>query len=144
MRYTFLSEAFYHQHREHTEIEQKSDRPYVQVIVKVGNIFFAVPMRSNINHGHAFFTDREKRCGVDFSKAVVISDEDTQLDHVRSPYIRPDEFKALLGKEYELEKGMLKYIRTYKKASVRRDVSRNDLLCRFSTLQYFEEYLEKL
>ena len=75
MKFTFLSEAFYNEHIEHTEIEQKHDRPQQ-------------------------------------------------------------------GKEYELEKGMLKYIRTYQKASLRRDVKRNDLLCRFSTLQYFEAELK--
>ena len=142
MKFSFLSEAFYNEHIDHTEIEQKHDRPYVQVIIKVSSVFIAVPMRSNINHKHAFFTNKEERCGVDFSKAVVITDEISQLDWNRTPYLRPDEFKALQGKEYELEKGMLKYIRTYQKASLRRDVKRNDLLCRFSTLQYFEAELK--
>lgn len=74
MKFTFLSEAFYNEHIDHTEIEQKHDRPYVQVIIKVSSVFFAV--------------------------------------------------------------------RTYQKASLRRDVKRNDLLCRFSTLQYFEAELK--
>ena len=30
MKFTFLSEAFYNEHIDHTEIEQKHDRPYVQ------------------------------------------------------------------------------------------------------------------
>ena len=74
MKFTFLSEAFYNEHIDHTEIEKKHDRPYVQVIIKVSSVFFAV--------------------------------------------------------------------RTYQKASLRRDVKRNDLLCRFSTLQYFEVELK--
>ena len=65
MKFTFLSEAFYNEHIDHTEIEKKHDRPYVQVIIKVSSVFFAVPMRSNINHKHAFFSHKEERCGVD-------------------------------------------------------------------------------
>lgn len=141
MKYTFLSQKFYDEHSEHTEIEQKIDRPYVQVIIEVGAVLFAVPMRSNINHKHAFFTDKHNKCGIDYSKAVVITDAETQLDKERSPFIREEEFKRLIGKEYEVKLGLEKYIRTYKKASIRRDVPRNDMLCRFSTLQYFEEYI---
>jgi len=141
MKYTFLSQQFYDEHSEHTEIEQKIDRPYVQVIVEVEGVLFAVPMRSNINHKNAYFTDKAKKCGIDYSKTVVITDEETQLDKERRPFIREEEFKALIGKEYEVKSGLEKYIRTYKKASIRRDVPRNDLLCRFSTLQYFEEYI---
>ncbi|MBR5000488.1 MAG: hypothetical protein IKT25_00660 [Firmicutes bacterium] len=141
MKFTFLSKEFYEEHRMHTEIEQKEDRPYVQVIVEINNTLFAIPMRSNINHKHAFFTDKENKCGLDYSKSVVILDERHELDHVRKPYIREIEFKALLGKEYEVKKGLVKYIRTYKKASAQRDISRNELLCKYSTLQYFEEFI---
>ena len=141
MKYTFLSQLFYDEHVEHTEIEQKVDRPYVQVIVEVGGVLFAIPMRSNIRHKHAFFTDKTNNCGLDFSKTVIITDAETQLDRERKPFIREEEFRALIGKEYEVKTGLEKYIRTYKKASARRDIPRNDMLCRFSTLQYFEEYL---
>ena len=56
-------------------------------------------------------------------------------------YIETGGKRRLIGKEYEVKLGLEKYIRTYKKASIRRDVPRNDMLCRFSTLQYFEEYI---
>ncbi len=141
MKFTFLSKGFYEEHRFHTEIEQKEDRPYVQVVVEINGILFAVPLRSNITHKHAFFTDKEKRCGLDYSKTVVITNQEEQLDHERKPYIRDDEFKALMGKEYEVRCGLEKYIRTYKKAVDKRFVPRNDMLCKFSTLQYFEEYI---
>ena len=141
MKYTFLSQQFYDEHFEHTEIEQKIDRPYVQVIIEVGGVLFAVPMRSNISHKHAFFTDKLNKCGIDYSKTVVITDPETQLDMERKPFNREEEYKSLIGKEYEVKSGLEKYIRTYKKASARRDVARNDILCRFSTLQYFEEYI---
>lgn len=38
-------------------------------------------------------------CGVDFSKAVVITD-DKYIDMLTEPHIRENEFNALRGKDY--------------------------------------------
>lgn len=143
MRFTFLSENFYAQHINCPEIEQKHDRPYVVTLVTIGTLTFAVPLRSHIRHKHAYWTDKENGCGLDFSKAVVLTGE-KDVDLTRAPHIRPNEFDALRGKDYEIKQGLLRYIRAYRKAKQRLDVPRNALLCRFSTLQYFEPYLELL
>ena len=140
MQFIFLSKDFYNDFKGFTEIEQKPTRPYIQIVIKVNGTLFAIPMRSNINHKNAFFTDKKNKCGVDFSKAVVITDN-KYIDLSRSPYIRPNEFKALQGKDFEIEKGMLKYINLYKKALKSPDIARNKLLLKYSTLQYFENYL---
>ena len=49
-KFVFLSKEFYKRHEEqqHTEIEQKQDRPYIQVCVEVDGIKYAIPMRSHI------------------------------------------------------------------------------------------------
>ena len=100
-----------------------------------------MPLRSNIRHPHTLWTDKENRCGIDFSKAVVISDVESYVDNSASPHIRPNEFRALKGKEFIIVKKLRKYISDYKKAKLRPDIERNRILLQYSTLQYFEEYI---
>lgn len=142
MRFAFLSDAFYEDYPASRcpEIEQKRNRPYVVVFVQVGGRLFAVPMRSHIRHPHAFLTDKENRCGVDYTKAVVITDEERYIDAQKQPHIRPNEFDALRGKEYRIRCGLQKYIENYKKAKTS-DREIDKILVRCSTLQYFEEFL---
>ena len=142
MRFAFLSDCFYEDYpaSRYPEIEQKRNRPYVVVFVTVGERTLAIPMRSHIRHPHAFLTDKENRCGVDYTKAVLILDEERYIDPVKQPHIRPNEFDALRGKEYRIQCGMQKYIEKYKKAkSSEKELDKTLLRC--STLQYFEEYL---
>lgn len=142
MKFAFLSDAFYEAYpaSRYPEIEQKRNRPYVVVFVQVGGNMFAVPMRSHIRHPHAFLTDKENHCGVDYTKAVVVTDEEHYIDSVKQPHIRPNEFDALRGKEYRIQCGLQKYIEKYKKAkNSEKEVDK--ILVRCSTLQYFEEYL---
>lgn len=142
MRFAFLSDAFYEDYPASCcpEIEQKRNRPYVVVFVQLGGSLFAVPMRSHIRHPHAFLTDKENRCGVDYTKAVVITDEERYIDAQKQPHLRQNEFDALRGKEYRIRCGLQKYIEKYKKAkNSGKEVDK--ILVRCSTLQYFEEFL---
>lgn len=140
LKFVFLSEKFYEDHASCKEIEQKKSRPYIQVEVLLNGVLFGVPLRSNINHPHVLWTDKENRCGVDFSKAVVISCEE-DIDRSKAPYIRPNEFKALKGKDHIICEKLKKYISDYKKAKERPDIERNQRIIAYSTLQYFEEYI---
>ncbi|MBQ3472367.1 MAG: hypothetical protein IJH17_08470, partial [Clostridia bacterium] len=67
---------------------------------------------------------------------------DEYIDKVRKPYIRPNEFKNLKGREYEAQQRLKRYINKYKKAKSKQHIKVNQILCRYSTLQYFEEYIE--
>ena len=140
MQFIFLTQDFYNDYVDCSEIEQTRYRPYVQVYIRLNGVDFAVPLRSNINHPNALWTDKENRCGLDFSKAVVIT-KASYIDRTTVPHIRPNEFNALRGREYQAEQGLIRYINEYKKAKRRLDIPRNQTLCRFSTLQYFEEYI---
>ena len=140
MIFIFLTQSFYSDYAACSEIEQKPMRPYVQVCITVNGTTFAVPMRSNINHPHVLWTDQAARCGLDFSKAVVITKQ-SYIDKTAKPYIRPVEFNALRGKEHLVRQKLIQYINKYKKAKKRLDVPRNQRLCEYSTLQYFERYL---
>ena len=141
-KFIFLSQDFYNDYptSSYPEIEQKSTRPYVQVVIDLNGSIFAIPMRSNINHPHSFLTDKTNKCGLDFSKTVVITDS-KYIDTSKTPFIRPNEFNALRGKEYRIKQKLIKYISDYKAA-------KNDSTLPFayeivsnSTLQYFEDYI---
>ena len=139
MKFIFLTQKFHDAYKNCTEIEKKTNRPYIQIVIEVNGTLFAIPLRSNIKHNHAFFTDKANRCGADYSKTVVITDP--AYIGSKKPHIRENEFKELRKSEYEIKKGLKKYINNYKKASSNLNIDRNRMLCQYSTLQYFEEYL---
>lgn len=141
-RFVFLSEDFYQRYpsAQYPEIEQKKTRPYIQIYVEVNGIKFAIPLRSDIHHPHVLWTDKQNHCGVDFSKSVVISDE-KYIDTTSEPHLRQKEFNALRGKDFKIKTKLQKYIEKYKQAKKEPDKPINELLLRYSTLQYFEEYL---
>ena len=141
MTFTFLTREFFDDYAGCAEIEQKGDRPYIRVEINVDGVLFGIPLRSNIRHPHVLWTDKENRCGVDFSKAVVITDPARYIDSSRRPYIRKNEFDALRGKEHQVKQKMKKYISDYKRAKIDLKIPRNRLIVRCSTLQYFEDYI---
>lgn len=145
MRFIFLSNLFFDTYdREHyPEIEHKPERPYMQMYIDVDGIKFAIPFRSNIPHYNAFFTNRAERCGLDYSKAVVIKD-DAYIDNTRTPHLRPEEFEALRGKEDQIKRQFRDYILLYKFSKNNMHRTRDRLIVRFSTLQYFEEEIENI
>ena len=139
-RFIFLSDKFYQDYpgEKYPELEQKRNRPYIQIVIEIDGIRYAAPLRSGIKHTYAFWTDKKNHCGVDFSKAVVISDEE-YINADTVPYIRPNEFNALRGKDYKIKTKMIKYIEKYKKAKQDLGKIANQNLVRYSTLQYFEK-----
>lgn len=140
--FIFLSTAFFTQYdrKTYVEILIKDDRPFCMVKVQIDDNTFAIPFRSNINHPNAFLTDKQNKCGIDFSKAVIINDEKF-IDRSTDPYIRPNELREIRGKDHNVVVGMKSFIQLYKKANLRKDIKRNKILCKFSTLQYFHKEL---
>ena len=139
MKYTFLTEQFYKDYSHCPEIEQKRYRPYVMLLIDVDDLLFALPLRSHIKHKYAYFTDKLKGCGIDYSKAVIITNEELYLD-TKKPTIRPVEYKMLLGKDYIVNKEFRRYLSNYKKA-VSADTERTKYLYKYCTLQYFHKEL---
>lgn len=141
MKYIFLTKKFYDDYKDCSEIEKKPDRPYMQACIEIDNKIYAVPLRSHITHEHVLWSDKENNCGLDFSKAVLLLKPDEYIDKIRVPHIRPNEFKNLKGKEHEATVKLKRYINKYKKAKSKLQFRENQILCQYSTLQYFEEYL---
>ena len=142
MKYIFLTQEFFDDYAHCSEIEQKKERPYVLVHICVNGVDFAIPFRSNIKHKHVYWTDKENLCGLDFSKAVVIEDE-KYIDTKAKPFVRQNEHRALFGKDYVVMKGMTDYIEKYRNAKLRTNKHEKKRLLQFSTLQYFEKYIQE-
>lgn len=142
MKYTFLTEKFYNDypHEQYPQMEIKEDRPYAHVQVEAYNQLFCIPLRSHIDHPHALFTNKKERCGVDYSKAVVINNDD-YIDKTKKTFLRPDEYKKLKGKDFTIKKQFLAYIELYKQAKIDETVDHREEILAFSTLQYFEDYI---
>jgi protein AbiQ len=140
MTFKFLSKLFYEDFSECHEIEKKEKRPYTQVYTMICGLNFAIPLRSNISHPHVLWTNKKERCGLDFSKAVIVLKPE-YLNNDIKPHIRQDEFESLKGKEFIINQRMIKYISDYKKARQNLNVDRNRELCSYSTMQYFEQYI---
>lgn len=144
-RFVYLSQDFYNDYpsTKYPEIERKTTRPYIQVYVEIDSVKFALPLRSHIKHNHVVWTDKENGCGIDLSKAVVISDE-KYIDHNSTPQLRQNEFNALKGKDPIIKSRFKNYIEKYKKAKEDLSDIDNKNLHDYSTLQYFEEYIQNI
>lgn len=144
MIFKHLSEKFYNDYpsEKYPEMMLKENRPYTQVITDVNGLKFAIPLRSDISHKtDVLWTDKSACHGLDFTKAVVILDDDYISEN--RVYIREKEHKHLLGKERRVKEKMEKCILNYKKAKENIEEEHNAEYCSYSTLQYFEEYIYK-
>lgn len=144
-RFIILSNRFFDTYpsTEYPEIEQKPNRPYVQIRITINGVDFAAPLRSHIRHPFAFITDEENRCGVDFSKVVVIK-EPWYIDETQTPQIRQNEFEVIRYSERAIRESLRKYIRRYKRAKRNLASDKNRMIVQFSTLQYFEEEISNI
>lgn len=77
----YLSAEFYNKYNtfEYPEIEHKTHRPYIVLLIKVDNNTFALPLRTNIKHSSCYKFQYSSRptdsiTGIDFSKAVIVND----------------------------------------------------------------------
>lgn len=141
LKFIFLTQQFYIDYKSCYEIEQKQNRPYIMVLATISNIDFAIPLRSHIKHDNVLWTDKANRCGLDFSKAVVIVDKLKYIDYSTAPVIRQNEFNSLRGKEYIVKSKMESYLNKYIKAYNKQEIPRNKRFYNFSTLQYFHKEL---
>lgn len=139
----FLTDAFYQAYpkSQYSEIEEKTNRPYIRIEIEVNGILWGIPMRSHIRHEYAIWTDKENGCGLDLTKAVVIEKPDTYIS-LEKPHIREKEFQVLKQlSEYQVVQKFQSYVKTYQKAKKAVKVPRNRDLVKWSTLQYFEDYI---
>ncbi len=77
----YLSAEFYNKYNcnDYPEIENKDNRPYMVVLIKIGNNTFAIPFRTNVPHGNCYKFKKSTRptntvTGLDYTKAVIVND----------------------------------------------------------------------
>ena len=141
----YLSSAFFEKYNanEYPEIENKSNRPYMVVLVKIKSNTFAIPFRTNIPHNNCYKFKNSSRpthstTGLDYTKAVIVND---------SMYI--GEAARIDDKEYvELNKNFPFIIKQFKKFVSDYINFANGQQSyyvakkfRFTTLKYFENEL---
>lgn len=138
MRFIILSDSFYAEHTNCTEMLLKQSRPYACIAIKVHGTIYAIPIRHNIKHKYCYHTIDD--CGLDYTKTVVIrSDADIGAENV---IIESKEFQILKKNERRIAKGLSDYIALYKKAKEHSDNENYRNILKYSTLKYFEEYIE--
>ncbi len=77
----YLTEDFYNKYNynDYPEIESKSNRPYMVLLIQVEDNTFAIPFRTNVKHNNCYKFEHSSRptdsiTGLDYSKAVIIND----------------------------------------------------------------------
>lgn len=137
MKLKILSEKFYDTYADCKEILKKEDRPYACFTIELDGLLFAIPFRHHINHRYAFYTIGE--AGLDYTKSVIITDPLFLSDD--KPTIESAEFSIVKREEQKIRYGLIKYINQYKRAMRHRNNPRSENILKYSTLQYFEDYL---
>ena len=143
MEFHRLSTSFYSQFAHCEELLTKEERPYYVLLLKLDNITYAIPLRSHITHSYCIIADNinGQKSGLDFTKAVVISDSAKYID-TYPVTIRQHEFNILKQQEYLIKKKFSSYVKSYKKEIRRRKKTPTlpeSSLCRYSTLRYFHK-----
>ena len=128
------------------EVLLKEERPYYVLILELDNLTYAILLRSHITHRYCYIADSStgQNCGLDYSKAVIITDVDKYIDPAPVT-IRQYEFNVLKQQEYLIKRQFLSYIKAYKKEIQRRQKNPElpvSLLCQYSTLKYFHNELK--
>jgi hypothetical protein len=97
------------------EIENKPDRPYMVLIVKIDGNTFALPFRTNIRHSYCYKfansgRDTKSVTGIDFTKAVVVN----KCEYIgKAATIDNKEYVELSNKYFFIIKKFTTYLNGY-------------------------------
>lgn len=140
-----LSAGFYKDYDADTypEIEHKGKRPYMVLLVKVGQNTFALPLRTNIRHNYGYkfkSSDRETSygTGIDFTKAVVVNDEkyvDEDASINNKEYIEIDRKAHFIISSFE------RYLNGYIRYQSNKGTEFDQKRYKYTMLKYFHNEL---
>lgn len=143
MKFHFLTAQFYDDYADCDQILIKDKRPYCFSVCEIDVLLIAVPLRSNFNKFNKYVIKIPKtNGGLDLTKSVVITDANRgkYIDARSTPVVRKEDYRYLLGKEYELEQRLKTFIKIYKKR-YETGIDDNSLL-EYCSLKYFHKELE--
>ena len=114
MDFCFLSSFFYEKYKDCKEILLKQDRPYTVLVIQTFEKRFAIPFRSHINPNNpdCFITDKKSNAGLDFQKAVIITD-DRYINTKDRPEIRNIDYMAIHFKDSEIKRKFNSFLKFY-------------------------------
>lgn len=138
MKYAYLNKEFFKDYptEKYPEISRKIERPYVVLDKTINGKKILLPLRSNINHKHVFWTNKKELCGIDYSKALIVSGK--YIDK-NKPKIRNEEHSVIIRNKYNITQGFIKYMNDYQKAVKNPSPIHNSKLLQYSSLKYFNE-----
>ena len=115
------------------------------LILEIDGITYAIPLRSNISHSYCFIADDSsgQRRGLDYSKAVVITDVNLYIDPAPIT-IQQKEYNFLKQKEFLIRRQFSSYVVMYKKEVLRHQKNPAlpvSALLHYASLKYFHKEL---
>ena len=141
----YLSEKFYQKYNvtNYPEIEKKGSRPYIVLLFQIKNNTFALPFRTNIRHTNCYKFRQTSRntdsaTGIDFSKAVIINDEEYIGDFAT---IDEKEYVELNDRFFFIQKKFQTYLEGYCKFANGKGNEYQSRKYIFTTLKYFHDEL---
>ena len=141
----YLSDEFYKQYPsvEFPEIEHKTSRPYMVLLIKIDNNTYAIPFRTNIRHKYCYKfknsnRDSQSVTGLDYTKAVIVNDANFIGNKAN---IDNKEFVELNSKYYFIISQFKKYVRGYGDYVNGKLNQYEQRKYQFSTLKYFHNEL---
>lgn len=141
----YLSQAFFDEYNatNFPEIENKANRPYMVLLVKIENNLFAIPFRTNVRHNECYkfkSTSRntQSASGLDYSKAVIVNDSKYIGEQA---FIDKSEYMELSNKYGFIIKQFASYVNGYKRLRQGKTNPFVEMKYRYSTLKYFHKYL---
>lgn len=141
----YLSSDFYkdYDNIRYPEIERKDNRPYMVVLVKIGNNTFAIPFRTNVRHNNCYRFKNSTRptetvTGLDFTKAVVVEKNNYIGNAAR---INDKEYIELDGKYHFIIEKFKKYVDGYIEYANGQVNEFNEKKYKYTTLKYFHNEL---
>ncbi len=136
-----LSEGFYEDYSNCSEILQKDNRPYIVLKIEIDGLIFAIPFRSNLPNNNIIPLSSCKTRGLDLNKTVLILKKE-YINNSKNVIIEQSEYSKLTAEKYKIKSKLEKYIKDYKRKisnSKLRVTYRPDL--EKMTLKYFHNEL---
>lgn len=139
----YLSGEFYADFNsiDYPEIEHKTTRPYMVLLINLYDNTFAIPFRTNIRHGYCYKFKNSGRdsnavSGLDFTKAVIVNDN----RYIgASATIDDKEFVELNSKYRFIIKKFKNYVDGYIEFINGKSNDYSKQKYKYSTLQYFQK-----
>lgn len=141
----YLSNDFYSKYNsvDYPEIEHKTTRPYMVLLIKIENNTYAIPFRTNIRHKYCYNFKKSNRdtqsvTGLDYTKAVIVNDVNMISQKAT---IDNKEFVELNNKYYFIISQFKKYVFGYYDYVDGKLNEYHSKKYKYSTLRYFHKEL---